>query len=88
MGKWSNSPGPADPVKVERAVDGRGDGPLNTAERAEAVRELTRRGWSDAEIARHLGFADRSVSRIRAREAIPPARESGSGRRLHHRVVA
>lgn len=57
-----------DEVAVERAMVG-GPVELTSAERAEAVRRLSARGLSDAQVAERLRITSRSVMRIRHREA-------------------
>lgn len=63
-----------DEIVVERLVAGRLPGePIRAADAGEAVRRLARRGYSDGQIAEHLGFRRRSVLRIRQRLDIPAA---------------
>lgn len=63
-----------DEIVVERLVAGRMPGePIRAADAGEAVRRLARHGYSDGQIAEHLGFRRRSVLRIRQRLNIPAA---------------
>jgi hypothetical protein len=57
-----------DELTVEQAVDGHRV-PLNAAERAEAVAQLTARGHSAATIATLLRITPRTVTRLRTRKA-------------------
>lgn len=68
-----------DQVVVDRLVAGRHPGePIRAADAAEAVRRLAALGYSDGQIAARLGFARRSVKRIRDRRNIPAALPVGS----------
>lgn len=63
---WST----VDEVVVDRLVHGEIHDPLhdsNVAERVEAARILTERGYSAREIAEYFGIAVRSVARYRSR---------------------
>lgn len=63
-----------DEVVVERLVAGRLPGePIRAADAGEATRRLARIGFSDGQIAVHLGFHRRSVKRIRDRLGIAAA---------------
>lgn len=53
-----------DPIAVQRAIDGL-PVKVTAAERAEAVRIMAARGWSDAEMAERLHICGRTVQRIR-----------------------
>lgn len=57
-----------DDVSVERAISRYGhEVPwLNSAEKSEAVRILTRKGWSASEIADRINCSERTVNRKRA----------------------
>jgi ParB family chromosome partitioning protein len=66
------SPDPeVDDVAVLRACDGDRSVTLTLAERAAAVTELHRRGWSDSQVAGQLGITSRTVLRIRNRRRLP-----------------
>lgn len=73
-------PSDADPVNVQRAVDGQPlTTPLTRAERIEVVRVLARRGLPDARVAQHVGTSTRAVLRDRAEHGIPSRVETGTG---------
>jgi lambda repressor-like predicted transcriptional regulator len=68
-------PDVVDAVAVDRAVGGVGVvPPLTVAERREAVRALAAAGVSDVRIGARLQVSDRTVLRIRRRDAIPAGR--------------
>ncbi len=56
-----------DPYAVDAAVAGDPVEHLTSDQRAEAVRRLWSRRWSDSVIATQLGISDRTVVRIRQR---------------------
>lgn len=56
-----------DPVAVARLVAGDPPGRVTRAERQQAVRVLSRRGMSAAQIAETIGATSRTVVRMRAR---------------------
>lgn len=73
-----------DEVVVDRLVAGRHAGePIRPADAAEAILRLNRDGYSDGQIAYRIGYASRSVIRIRARRGIPAALSPGTS--IYHR---
>ncbi|MGW6535395.1 helix-turn-helix domain-containing protein [Streptomyces sp. NPDC055051] len=56
-----------DEIAVERAVSGDPPARLTPRERAAAVRQLNRRGYSASQIAERVGCTPRTVYRIRSR---------------------
>lgn len=73
-----------DEVVVLRLVNGRRPGaPISAPDAAEATRRLAADGFTDGQIAARLGFARRSVIRIRVRLGIPAALPVGHNQ--HHR---
>lgn len=59
-----------DEIAIERAMAG-DPVPLQPTERIEAVRRLTARHYSTAQIAERLGISPRSVARIRQQHRTP-----------------
>lgn len=53
-----------------------------TPERLEQVAELTRRGWSNIDMAEHFGVSADAMRNVRQRYGLPPIRARWSGDRL------